>query len=63
VEVFIREGERTALISCIYAVGMLYADVLLYTGVGHCSVYSLKGHSTTFYSINENQPHTFFIYN
>ena len=42
VEVFIREGERTALISCIYAVGMLYANVLLYTSVGHAAFILLK---------------------
>ena len=40
--------KRIALISCIYAIGVSYADVLLYTGVGHSVVYSLKGHSTTF---------------
>ena len=36
------EGRRATLISCIYAIGMLYANVLLYTGVRHCSVYSSK---------------------
>ena len=33
---------RIALISCIYAVGMLYANVLLYTGVGHAAFILLK---------------------
>ena len=58
-----QEGERTTPISCIYAIGMFYANVLLYTGVGHCIVYSCIGHSTTFDQINGNQLHTFFIYN
>jgi len=34
------EGRRATLISCIYAVGMSCTDMLLYTGVRHCSVYS-----------------------
>ena len=44
--------QRIALISCIYAIGMLYANILLYTGVGHSIVYSDLGFTTTFYLVN-----------
>ena len=32
---------------------MLYAHIWLYTGVGHCIVYSDLGFTTTFYLVNE----------
>ena len=54
------KDKRIALISCIYAIGVSYADVLLYTGVGHCNVYFgqvFPQPSTD----KRSQPHTFFI--
>ena len=56
-----QEGERTTPISCIYAFGMSYANVLLYTGVGHCIVCFSQGFTTTSILINESQLHTFFF--
>ena len=44
--------QRIALISCIYAIGTLCANILLYTGVGHSIVYSDLGFTTTFYLVN-----------
>ena len=38
-----QKDNRTAPASCIYAVGMLYTNMLLYTGVGHCFVCFLLG--------------------
>ena len=58
-----RKGKRTALISCIV---MWLCTLCAYTHTiqvwGYCIVYSCTGHSTTFFDVNESQPHTFFIY-
>ena len=55
---------RTTPISCIYAIGMFYANVLLYTGVGHCIVYFCLGFVRTSYLINGNStPHFLFYIN
>ena len=57
-----QKDNRTTPISCIYAIGMLYANVLLYTGVGHCIVCFGQGFVRTSYLINESHLHTFFLY-
>ena len=59
--VFNEKERRIALISCIVMWLYAFLRTPYYSSVGLYIVYLLKGFVRTFYQINENQPHTFFL--
>ncbi len=60
---FKTEGRRTALISCLDVGRDAFFIPIshIYSSVGYCIVYFCLGFVRTFFEINENRLHTFFL--
>ena len=58
-----RTTDSTHFLYSYVAVRILRTYTSYYPSVGYCIVYYCIGLSTTFFEINENQLHTFFLYN